>query len=107
MVMNNQYLEGIVLSVLNEHLKGIYPYEIRTLLGDKLQLSDSTVYSICNRLVKKEYVRVDDKIHVVNGRSRKYYHITNKGMDKLKLLKSTYQTEKMVMDRWLAKRADE
>lgn len=78
MIVNNQYLEGLVLSILNESQNGAYPYEIAAELGKTLHISDSTIYSVCNRLLKKDWISMAQKGYVVNGRLRKYYLITER-----------------------------
>lgn len=100
MIINNQYLEGLVLSILNERQNGAYPYEIAAELGEALHISDSTIYSVCKRLQKKDWIHMDTKAHVVNGRLRKYYLISGIGGEKLRYMKVTYQDEKILLDKW-------
>lgn len=101
MIVNKQYLEGIILSIVNEHKEGIYPYAITLALESKLSISESTAYGICNRLMKNEYVRKNPKGSIVNGRARSYYLITEKGKDKLSELKKAYSKEREVLEKWL------
>lgn len=100
MMINNQYLEGLVLSVLNEGQSGAYPYKIAAELGKTLHISDATIYSVCNRLLKKEWICLDEKIHIVNGRIRKYYLLSQLGCEKLRLMKAVYDNEKVLLDKW-------
>ncbi|MDO4272097.1 MAG: PadR family transcriptional regulator [Eubacteriales bacterium] len=101
MLTNKQYLEALVLSILSESENGRYPYEIKNILGVFLKLSDSTIYTIFNRLEKQEFVRADEKLHISQGRARKYYFITEEGNKKLQSLKDRYHIEKDILDRWL------
>ena len=101
MVVNNCYLEGLILSIINEEENGVYAYRIAKILYDEMKVSESTIYAICNRLVKEEVLSYDTISVIVNGRIRKNYRITQKGIELLNQIKNTYQTEKEVLDRWL------
>ena len=59
MVVNNCYLEGLILSIISEEENGIYAYRIANVLCDAIKVSESTIYTICNRLVKKELLSND------------------------------------------------
>lgn len=101
MIINNRYLEGLILSIISEEENGIYAYRIANVLCDAIKVSESTIYTICNRLVIKELLSNDTVSEIVNGRIRKNYRITQKGIEMLNQMKNIYQTEKEVLDRWL------
>lgn len=100
MIVCNRYLDGIILSIL-EKKEGLYPYEIAKQICIPLSLSDTTVYGVCRRLIREGYIREDSKSHIVNGRMRKYYLITEKGCEKLFNLKQMYQLEREIIDHCL------
>ena len=65
MIINKQYLEGLVLAILEENPNGTYPYEIKSILCKTLNLSESTIYSVCNRLEKRQLAKT--KTHVIQA----------------------------------------
>ena len=58
-----------------------YGYQIIKDMKPYLQISESTLYPILRRLEKAEFLTVYSVEH--NGRLRKYYHITDKGRERL------------------------
>lgn len=66
-----------------------YGYQIIKDLKPYMEISESTLYPILRRLEAGELLTVRDTIH--NGRVRKYYHITEKGLEKIKLFKNEWQ----------------
>lgn len=103
MVVNNQFLEGIVLSMIAEQEEGIYPYAINMMLEEQMKISETTIYGVCNRLMKNGYIHKSQNTQIVNGRARSYYTISGTGVEKLKLLKQAYGKERNLMERWLGK----
>lgn len=102
MAVKSRYLEGIILKILSLNIKGSYPYEIRAVLSSKgFPVSEATIYGICNRLEKKKCIQADSLAHIVSGRVRKYYHITDEGIAMLETISSSYQREVKLLDQWL------
>lgn len=101
MAVRNRYLEGMVLSLLSRMAQGSYSYEIRKLLGQVSLISEATIYGICGRLEKQRNIRADPAVHIVDGRIRKYYRITEAGITALKKIKKEYQREREQLDHWL------
>ena len=58
-----------------------YGYKIIKDIKPYLTLSESTLYPILRRLEEGGFLTVNSQEH--NGRLRKYYHITEKGLEKL------------------------
>ncbi len=58
-----------------------YGYQIIKDIAPFAQISESTLYPILRRLEASEMLTVYTEEH--NGRLRKYYHITEKGKDRL------------------------
>jgi len=73
-------LEVCVLSALVE--EDSYGYKLIQNTEKIIEISESTLYPILRRLEKNQYL---DSYNVeYNGRLRKYYHITDAGIDYIK-----------------------
>ena len=59
-----------------------YGYQIIKDIKPYIEISESTLYPILRRLETAEMLTVNSVEH--NGRLRKYYHITQSGLDRLK-----------------------
>ena len=66
-----------------------YGYRIIKDLKPYMEISESTLYPILRRLEAGELLTVKDTIH--NGRVRKYYRITEKGIEKINGFKNEWQ----------------
>lgn len=58
-----------------------YGYQIIKDMKPYVEISESTLYPILRRLEASEYLTVRPVEH--NGRLRKYYHITQTGLDRI------------------------
>ena len=58
-----------------------YGYQIMKDMKPYLELSESTLYTILKRLETADMLTVRSSEH--GGRLRKYYHITDKGLDRI------------------------
>ncbi len=72
-------LEVCVLAAIKD--ESSYGYKIIKDIKPYVSLSESTLYPILRRLEENEMLTVETAIH--NGRVRKYYKITKKGLAKL------------------------
>jgi PadR family transcriptional regulator PadR len=77
-------IEMCMLSLLFRN--DTYGYKIAKF--DKLQISESTVYPILRRLTKNGYLETYTYQH--NGKLRKFYKITPKGIERLNELKNEW-----------------
>lgn len=82
--MNVQFKKGIldlcVLAILD---KGdSYGYDLADALSNQIQLADGTVYPILRKLATDGMVSTY-LMESKNGPPRKYYHITEKGKEKM------------------------
>ncbi len=81
--MDNQMKRGLlevcVLSAIRD--TDSYGYQIIKDIGDCIEISESTLYPILRRLEAGELLTVYSVEY--NGRLRKYYHITEKGLGRL------------------------
>ncbi len=85
--MKRGLLDVAVLSAIKN--EDSYGYQIIKDLKPYMEISESTLYPILRRLEAGELLTVKDTIH--NGRVRKYYHITNKGIEKIDSFKNEWQ----------------
>ena len=77
--MKRGILDIAVLSAIKN--EDSYGYKIIKDLKPYMEISESTLYPILRRLEAGEFLTVKDTIY--NGRVRKYYHITEKGIEKI------------------------
>jgi len=71
-------LDGCVLSLLAR--EDAYGYVLTQKVKSTLGVSESTLYPVMRRLQTDECLTVYDVPH--NGRNRRYYRITERGMEK-------------------------
>lgn len=76
-------LDAIVLAVVSKDELGTYGYKITQDVRQVLDVSESTLYPVLRRLQKDECLEVYDR--EVDGRNRRYYKLTEKGMAQLNL----------------------
>ena len=80
-------LDAIVLAVVSNESEGTYGYKITQDVRSAINVSESTLYPVLRRLQKDECLEVYDRQY--DGRNRRYYKVTEKGMAQLNL----YQVE--------------
>lgn len=85
--MKRGLLDVAVLAAIKN--EDSYGYQIIKDLKPYMEISESTLYPILRRLEVGEMLTVRDTIH--NGRVRKYYHITAKGVDKINTFKNEWK----------------
>ena len=73
-------LDVCVLAAIKD--EDSYGYQIIKDIRPYIEISESTLYPILRRLETAEMLTVNSVEH--NGRLRKYYHITQSGLDRLK-----------------------
>ena len=78
-------LDAIVLAVVSREQEGTYGYKITQDVRRVLDVSESTMYPVLRRLQKDECLEVYDM--QFDGRNRRYYKVTEKGMAQLNLYK--------------------
>lgn len=76
-------LDAIVLAVVSREQEGTYGYKITQDVRKVLNVSESTMYPVLRRLQKDECLEVYDM--QFDGRNRRYYKVTEKGMAQLNL----------------------
>ena len=89
--MENQMKRGLldvcVLAAIRD--EDSYAYRIVKDLSPYVEISESTLYPILRRLESGQMLTVRTAEH--NGRLRKYYHITDSGIERLKQFESEWK----------------
>lgn len=80
-------LDVLVLSAIKN--EDSYGYKIIKDLKPIIELSESTLYTILKRLIDDNMVVV--RSEEFEGRLRKYYHITDKGLTRIKDFKEEWK----------------
>ena len=84
--MKRGLLDACVLAAIRSAPS--YGYQIVKDLKPYVEMSESTLYPILRRLETAKLLTVRSAEH--NGRLRKYYHITQQGLQRLKDFKSDW-----------------
>lgn len=87
-------LEIYVLALLIK--EDSYGYKIVNDLNKYLEISESTLYPILRRLLKQDKLKSYDK--VFEGRNRKYYKVTKKGIKEVKEFINEWEKIKNIYD---------
>ena len=90
--MNIQFKKGVlelcVLAILSR--KDCYGYELVQAISEKVAISEGTIYPLLRRLQREGYFETYLK-ESAEGPPRKYYHITEKGL----------QNKDQLVEEWL------
>jgi PadR family transcriptional regulator PadR len=70
-------LDACVLSVLRD--EDSYGYVLTQTLGERIEISESTLYPVLSRMKKDDFLSTYDVPW--EGRNRRYYSITEKGRE--------------------------
>jgi len=87
-------LDGCVLSLLTR--EDAYGYNLTQQMKSTLGVSESTLYPVVRRLQTEGCLTVYDVPH--NGRNRRYYRITERGMEKYQSFKAEWADFKRRVD---------
>ena len=87
MQLKRGLLDVCVLAAIKEEAS--YGYQIIKDMKPFVEISESTLYPILRRLEAAEFLTVRSAEH--NGRLRKYYHITEKGLTRLSDFQQEWQ----------------
>jgi PadR family transcriptional regulator PadR len=94
-------LDAVVLSCV---AKGdTYGYELTHNIQSVFSLSESTLYPVLRRLQKNQCLNTYDKPYM--GRNRRYYHITEIGLQTLASYRAEWQQYKKQVDYFLNEEA--
>ena len=89
--MDPQLKRGILEMCVLAYLKkeDSYGYKLIKDISPYIKISESTLYPILKRLEVNKLLNIYTKEH--NGRLRKYYKITNKGVEEIENFKDEFE----------------
>lgn len=89
--MNTQFKKGVLeLCALTALTSGdLYGYELADMLGKKITVAEGSVYPMLKRLQSEGYFETYLR-ESPTGPARKYYRITEEGMDRQRLLQEQW-----------------
>jgi len=97
------YIDAILMSLLNN--RSMYGYElaktVREISDETFELKEGTLYLSLKRLEKNGYVKSDWSDGDSGGGRRKYYKITNGGIDYIQNKKLEWKFMKNLIDKFL------
>ncbi len=96
--MENQMKRGLLDVCVLAAIKSedSYGYQIVKDLSSFVEISESTLYPILRRLESQQLLSVYSTEH--NGRLRKYYHITEDGLGRLKSFEEDWKEMKQIYE---------
>ena len=96
-------VDFVVLAILKN--KDEYGYVLTSEVRNILDISETAMYPALKRLQKSGFLDTYDS--PLNGRNRRYYHLTAKGREILTLFQKEWGTFKCKMDTLLTEENDE
>lgn len=93
--------ELAVLAALNRRSQ--YGLELLSEITDNagLRLGEGTIYPLLHRLQKERLIAAEWRLNTPNGRPRKYYKLTKKGLDVLSRMQVTWRSLRQKLDTFL------
>ena len=88
-------LDALVLSVVSK--EDTYGYKITQEIREAMEMSESTLYPVLRRLMKKEYLESYDQQYM--GRNRRYYKVTQLGTEQLEFYQNEWGIYKSKIDK--------
>lgn len=95
-------LDALVLSVVSK--EDTYGYKITQEIREAMEMSESTLYPVLRRLMKNELLASYDQEYL--GRNRRYYQITEKGKDQLKIYREEWLIYKDKINTLISEQTD-
>ncbi|MBU7592706.1 PadR family transcriptional regulator [Metabacillus halosaccharovorans] len=92
--LGSSLLDACVLAVLAK--EDAYGYSLTQQVREIMDISESTLYPVLRRLQKKEFLTTYDR--PFQGRNRRYYRITDSGMEKLQELRREWVEHKLKIE---------
>ncbi|CAJ1202481.1 PadR family transcriptional regulator [Companilactobacillus nantensis] len=92
--VSTEILEGSVLALLTK--EDYYGYAITREVKKVFPISESTMYPILRRLKKEDWLSTYDEAY--EGRNRRYYKITDQGLERLGQIRNNWQDLKAATD---------
>lgn len=88
-------LDALVLSVVSK--EDTYGYKITQEIREAMDMSESTLYPVLRRLLKNNFLESYDQEYM--GRNRRYYKITDEGLQQLRDYQSEWYIYKEKIDK--------
>ncbi len=95
-------LDALVLSVVAR--EDTYGYKITQEIREAMEMSESTLYPVLRRLLKSECLTTYDQEYM--GRNRRYYQITDKGKEQLKIYREEWLIYRDKINSIISERSD-
>ncbi len=95
-------LDALVLSVVSK--EDTYGYKITQEIREAMEMSESTLYPVLRRLMKNELLESYDQEYL--GRNRRYYRITEKGKEQLKIYREEWLIYKDKINMLISEQTD-
>ncbi|MDE5859816.1 MAG: PadR family transcriptional regulator [Oscillospiraceae bacterium] len=95
-------LDALVLSVVSK--EDTYGYKITQEIRGAMEMSESTLYPVLRRLLKSECLTSYDQEYL--GRNRRYYKITEKGIEQLKVYREEWIVYKDKINSLISEQAE-
>lgn len=92
--VTGKLLDTCVLSLLEK--KDTYGYDLTQTIGKYMEISESTLYPVLRRLMKEGHLESYNQEH--DGRNRKYYHITESGLQLLIEYRGDWKQHKHILE---------
>lgn len=91
--MNTQFKKGVLemIVLLSVNKKDMYGYELIEEVSKVVDVNDGTIYPLLKRLVNEKYAETY-LVESTEGPPRKYYKITILGKERVKELKTTWES---------------
>lgn len=96
-------LDGAVLAFLKQD--DLYGYALTQNVQKVFDISESTIYPVLRRLKKNNYLTTYDEPY--QGRNRRYYHITDDGIELLQTIQDEWQDFSTNVDQVLGGQNDQ
>lgn len=87
-------LDACVLAIVEQG--DVYGYTLTQRVKEIVDISESTLYPVLRRLQKENHLTTYDQ--PFQGRNRRYYKITDEGLQKLSFYKEEWETYKSKID---------
>ncbi|MGN0603460.1 MAG: PadR family transcriptional regulator [Oscillospiraceae bacterium] len=95
-------LDALVLSVVSK--EDTYGYKITQEIREAMDMSESTLYPVLRRLLKNNFLESYDQEYM--GRNRRYYKITDEGLQQLRDYQSEWFIYKEKIDKLMINSED-
>lgn len=90
----SKLLDACVLGIVS--LEDTYGYDLTQKIGASIGVSETALYPVLRRLSKDELLTTYEKSY--DGRNRKYYTVTEKGLEKLEFYRVAWNDYKSSID---------